>query len=869
MKSSRFVGRCLSSRMNTFFIGVVLSLLLVPKAVRAEGQAPFADGGGADWASAWINHMFRGSALPDYLAWNSASFDVLTSGLRQALGLYSMGMLILAGMVLFYHLVSMVVETAHTGVPFGRRINSVWVPIRLIVAIGLLVPISGGLSSGQYIVIKIADEGSRLASNAWRTILQSTNADFYNLIIPHEPDVSRIVTSAVEMELCRLVYDQSYSLVQNDSSFRMVGAINDITKIPPDRLSGETWRYSNNLNADAALCGEYRFEDYRPLSVFSNMDNDNIVKSATDLAGFSTSHTTNLMADARGWAGREAPSIMGNSAFFSPQLHNDLNTEENMLRTNLYARLHTTLNMGARLMDQTVNSSNQGGWIAAGLFIPEIVRLQQTYGELVDHSLPVVQEPVLAHTVITQRLLGETLRNQVGLQFISIAENERIAQFYNKVSHSMSLAHSWMNSYQYLNKDIVVPSSFDLQDRLSTATSPENVFTLFAYAVDTAAVVRGVWGVTPDNHDPGYPFVRSGVGSAHNPFAVLAEFGRRQYQLGLYMLGLSGQSFSLPSAAAPAVFVGLGGMCFALGAGLLIFVIPFLVFFRFILAVLAWMLSLFEAVAAMPIVALAHLTPSGEGLSGGVARQAYLLWISLMLRPLLSLMGFVAGLLFFAFSFSLLCAALSPFAQSTSPISGGLLITLNIALILLFDVMMYALANASFKGIYMLPDQALRWMSHFVVSEGDQSSAPAVGTPQQGAPAPTALPPMFNKLLSTIHLQGVFGDQQKEILSVTKGESHSGRDGRDDRESHKLKNALLPVHFDKAGQSAEINSPASLLSSTSSSATKLSIEKAAFAQQQPLSMSQDKKNSPSATVSNSVLLRADMKEKKNTDPDKE
>ena len=52
-------------------------------------------------------------------------------------------------------------------------------------------------------------------------------------------------------------------------------------------------------------------------------------------------------------------------------------------------------------------------------------------------------------------------------------------------------------------------------------------------------------------------------------------------------------------------------------------------------AILLWLLELFEALAAMPIVAIAHLTPSGEGLSGAAAKQAYRLWIALLARPVL------------------------------------------------------------------------------------------------------------------------------------------------------------------------------------------------------------------------------------------
>jgi hypothetical protein len=115
----------------------------------AEMASPFA-GEDSDWAIAWINYLFRGTDLPGSMLGYGTRLAPMAEGLRHALGLYSMGMLILAGILLFYHITSAVVDTAHQGVPFGRRFSQTWAPIRLIVAVLLLVPVGSGLSSGHY-----------------------------------------------------------------------------------------------------------------------------------------------------------------------------------------------------------------------------------------------------------------------------------------------------------------------------------------------------------------------------------------------------------------------------------------------------------------------------------------------------------------------------------------------------------------------------------------------------------------------------------------------------------------------------------------------------------------------------------------------
>jgi conjugal transfer/type IV secretion protein DotA/TraY len=66
-----------------------------------------------------------------------------------------------------YFAIVVVAETAQTGTPFGKRFNSLWAPLRLVMAFGLLIPISYGLNSGQYIVLYAAKYGANFATNGW------------------------------------------------------------------------------------------------------------------------------------------------------------------------------------------------------------------------------------------------------------------------------------------------------------------------------------------------------------------------------------------------------------------------------------------------------------------------------------------------------------------------------------------------------------------------------------------------------------------------------------------------------------------------------------------------------------------------------
>ena len=59
-------------------------------------------------------------------------------GLQAILGFYSMAMMVVAVIIVLYYIMTVVGEAAKSGTPFGQRFNSLWAPIRLVIALGLL-----------------------------------------------------------------------------------------------------------------------------------------------------------------------------------------------------------------------------------------------------------------------------------------------------------------------------------------------------------------------------------------------------------------------------------------------------------------------------------------------------------------------------------------------------------------------------------------------------------------------------------------------------------------------------------------------------------------------------------------------------------
>lgn len=130
------------------------------------------------------------------------------TGLHKMLHFYSRGLLFIALLIFMYFVVIVVGETAISGTPFGERFQNVWVPIRIVMAVGLLLPLPGaatsvvggfqnGLNAGQYIALYAAKMGSGFASNGWNAYNQAIRASGQ---APVEISIDEGATSVTLME---------------------------------------------------------------------------------------------------------------------------------------------------------------------------------------------------------------------------------------------------------------------------------------------------------------------------------------------------------------------------------------------------------------------------------------------------------------------------------------------------------------------------------------------------------------------------------------------------------------------------------------------------------------------------------------------
>lgn len=166
--------------------------------------------------------------------------------------------------------------------------------------------------------------------------------------------------------------------------------------------------------------------------------------------------------------------------------------------------------------------------------------------------------------------------------------------------------------------------------------------------------------------------------------------------------GLAGAVFS--------VFVYI--FCLPLfGAGLLFaYYLPFLPLIYWVLGVLTWLIIFVEALFGAPLWALSHLLDTeSEGLGQRTA-HGYLFLLQLVFRPALMLGGLVAGWLILQFFGGFLRQSLSIFFGSGGAFSGAAGILGFVACLVMFAYLAWQVCSKAFSLIHHLPSEVLAWV---------------------------------------------------------------------------------------------------------------------------------------------------------------
>ena len=390
------------------------------------------------------------------------------------------------------------------------------------------------------------------------------------------------------------------------------------------------------------------------------------------------------------------------------------------------------------------------GWVGAALWYNKLAEINGIYGAAVQN----IPRPYKYPKVM----------EEIALQHKSVDKDPPYSERFNPRLGSGKLADLPRPGDQYIAAALY--GAFDFWNSSAAQETPF-VRSSDNAIIDAINMIFGTNGILDIVDNRGvYPLAMlSGLGKGMVDAAV------RNLFIGVVGQGV-GQviddagSESLSTIASTFMFrMGMMGMSIGF---ILYYILPIMPFIYFFFAFGGWVKSIFEAVLAMPLWALAHIKIDGEGLPGPWATNGYFLLFEIFLRPILIIFAFVFSVSIFAAlvdtlhnSYQLLVYAVGGFDIETeiniyssalnnyngSPAAltaagTGVISTLSsfnlgnttallrgpvdeLFFTILYVIIVYMIGLSTFKLVDAIPNNIMRWMGVTVSTFHETSGDPA------------------------------------------------------------------------------------------------------------------------------------------------
>lgn len=676
------------------------------------------------------------------------------TALHHLLMMYSAGMAFVGAIIIIYLVTAIVTETIRAGTPFGQRMNKAWTLPRLIMFFALLAPINlggpnAGLNAAQIITFWTAKAGSNLATNAWgnfNNVLTDTYLGEVDSLIakPNVPDIGSLMQFMFVAKVCQIA---EQTLYQNDIKMYAVrDPIEDPTHFDimegapayPDLLEfsskgniifrfGEhdVEKYSSYMGNVYPTCGEMMLqvtdsfepgslavqEDYYSLLIVMWQD-DILQEYAECFVRTGLSIDTNTTCTPQPDQGL----VDGNRAYY-----------QGFIQDRLDVYVEEQVENGKWDVPPTLLEK---GWAGAAIWYNRVAKMNGALTAAILNIPKAQTYPAVMEKIKEQRRAGQ-YESSGADRFSPALANGQIVRLNEKDLQVGTLLFKAYNFWETSNLD----------DSAKTSLSG-NVF------IDMINMILGTAGI--------YEMRKN---ADIHPLAQLSALGKAMIEAtvrnalialgGTVGEGLGGILGQLPKNVGKVVstFAFTMSMTTLTMGVVLFYVVPFLPFVFFLFAVSGWVKSIFEAIVAMPLWALAHLHIDGEGLPGRAASNGYFLLFEIFLRPILIVFGLLASLTIF----SALVIVLNQIFDLVVSNVGGFDMTCEADLgncgrsdaapssidfyrqpldqfffTSMYVVLVYVLALGCFKLIDQIPNNILRWMgvsvSTFQENAGDPAS---------------------------------------------------------------------------------------------------------------------------------------------------
>lgn len=757
---------------------VVLALFAISAPTSAAAAEPetselwnlFGTQYGDAYSSVFLNQLF-GPLFP------SANGTEVTSVFPMIIGYFNVIILIIGGLMFFYNVTVGVMQSAHEGVVLGQRWSSLWGPLRVIIAVGMLVPVNEGYNLAQTGVAYLVKGSTNMASQVWSSAA--------TLVLSGEAPIAG-VPSSFPPSLVRSMYSNAACMVAfnneavDGQTVRYVASsegANGIPDLPEMQMSmGDDFNLGNavrNYNADQIsmnsavvtdgeisemnVCGSYQ-TPATPLYITRLIDEygsgtpgyDEAISLRTEFVAGHTAIMDALHDDMTALAQEVYTSVKGNEnapavdiAAGVADAHKAANASLAELNSKLLTEVKGSTSVRDALSDRisggdgcTNSISDNGeagvregattcygeGWMGAGSWYILMARLNNEINTLL-MATPSATSPnydSAAFGTDTNSFMAFLFGADDAVELKGGSTTQEIAKNLLRMEEAFDTATVRLAALGY---SVPVETMGELAQAggdgaLSKIPGLQNMM------FSASKGMMDMFDPAKNGQDPMIGLIGTGnllLKLAGFLFAGIVAAGA----LGVGPVGIMIGNLAMFLKPIFSVLLASGGA--------LSFILPMMPFLYWVLAVSGYFLLIFEAIVAVNLWALSHLRMDGDGFSGEAGRQGWLMVLALFMTPTLMVFGFLIGMAIFRVVSDLLSAGMF---YAVSSIIGSSLMAWMFGLVAYTILMVTSyifLLERSFSLVSEFPNRVMKWMgSQVEIGGGEGRIAAAAGAATLG-----------------------------------------------------------------------------------------------------------------------------------------
>jgi len=681
---------------------------------------------GVDPTSFW--NILKGGGQPTLIA--NVSGVVNTAALTVAVAV-----MVLTG-------ITGVMQSAHEGNNvLGQRYSALWVPIRWVLTIGLLLPLAGGYSAVQLLVLRFGSIGSGLADQAWgmssNAISNATSAITAQQAPANRDLVNQMYLSAVcASRLNKVSGDANGSTAiaatpytpetvnttvfgydangnpQGGGSSMVAGAI--LPKTQASLMGGVSFDGAGDLQGVNGICGRAVIQQpgFDPsIAQTTQQQYQNLVWLQNSTADLADRAIGEQMPEA---SVRQYLSTIEAGYQQMEQQRVDVLTGAVAIAKQAEYRQDCFSN------GQWLCTPSSGAWVSAGAYYMAMAGGNNTLAAAastvphytaprMDQLPPAMQADLMPYLDRAARQAGQgpgggqaTASAMPGGTVQQLADGENS-------SWAQKIGQAFVN---YTPAGMAVKAGVAINQHGGE------------YAAIAAHPIDWLSSLMTSHFDGWFKSLRdAAISPNQDPVVALQALGQSGITICEVVFGVGIIISMALLTAAPVVFAVLSGVIGPIFLVCIIFafLLPAIPYTLWMFGVLGWVVMLIEAVAVAPLWAASHVFPEGEGWAGQRAQQGYMLLIGLVARPLLMVIGLVSAMLVMRFIMLLVGATFFTFMDTSLGNYSKGLVTL-IVMLMLYGAIAVTVIRRSFALIHIIPDQALNWIGHAIHGLGEMDA---------------------------------------------------------------------------------------------------------------------------------------------------